>query len=112
MGLRPGRPSDSPSQGLIDEIWEQIEACWNHEPNARPTALRVLQTLLALSEARHVELVASVEDSDDVATIGEWEHVEDGTEDGPEESTSCVNCRDPPLDLDSTLLRIMVNPRL
>ena len=60
-GFRPERRSESPSQGM-DELWEQIEACWNQRPNERPTAPKVQQTLLALREAQHHNPVVSVED--------------------------------------------------
>ena len=76
-GLRPKWPSDS-SEWLEDELSEQIEACWSQEPNERPAAYEVLQTLLALSDAQHRETVESVESSDDEAVTRE--------RDDPEES--------------------------
>ena len=67
-GLRPEQRSDNLSQGLIDEVWEQIVACWNNEPNERPTAIEVLR---ALGEAEHWE---DVEDSDEETGVRdpEW----------------------------------------
>jgi hypothetical protein len=75
-GLRPEWPSNNPSQGLVDALWEQIEACWSQEPKERPTASQVLQTLLALGETQHLEPEVPVEGSDD-ETVKEWEQVED-----------------------------------
>ena len=103
MGVRPGWPPNNPWKWSVDELRGQIEACWNQEPNERPTALKVLQTLVTLDEARHQECVISAEDSDDEATIGEWENVGDGSENGPEESTSFVSCRCSLFTLNSTL---------
>ena len=80
-GSRPEWPSNNQLQQLVDELWEQIVAYWNQEPNGRPTVFKVLQTLRVLGEAQHQEPVISVEDSDDEATMGEWEQVKD-TPDG------------------------------
>lgn len=77
MGLRPEWPSNNPSQGLVDELWEQTEACWNQEPDERPTVSRVLQTLQVLSGVQRQVTMTSVEDSDDRAIAGEREQVED-----------------------------------
>lgn len=54
-GLRPEWPSDNPPQGLVDELREPVEACWNQEPNDRPTAFMVLQSLQARSKASEME---------------------------------------------------------
>ena len=43
----------------VNELREQIVACWNQEPNERPTAPKVL---LALDEAKSQEPVVSAED--------------------------------------------------
>ena len=76
-GLRPTWPSN-PSRWLVGKLWEQIEVCWQQEPNGRPTSFEVLQTLLALSEAQHQERAAlSVEDE---ALMWEWEHIKDNPE--------------------------------
>ena len=77
MGLRPEWPSNNPSQGLVDELWEQTESCWNQKPDGRPTASKVLQTLQVLSGTQRRGTVASVEDSEDRAIVGEREQVED-----------------------------------
>ena len=91
-GARPGWPLDPPNF-LVDELREQVEACWNQEPNKRPTAFEVLQTLVTLGEARRQEFVISVEDSDDEGTIGDWEYVWDGSGNGPKESTPLISYR-------------------
>ena len=82
-GIRPEWPSNNPPQGLADALWEQIKACWKQDPKERPTASNVLETLLALDGgAYHREPSVSMGDPDDEATIAEWEHVEDGPEEG------------------------------
>ena len=90
-GLRPKRPSNL-SQGMSEELWEQIVACWNQEPTERPTAHKLL---LALGETEHQELVVPAEDSDDETVMREWDLVEDDLE----ESTFCVCCGDPESDI-------------
>jgi len=87
-GLRPERPSNIVSQGTLDGLWEQVVACWNQEPNGRPTALRVLR---ALGEAKHREPVVSAEDSDDGMIMREWDWVEGE----PEESGFLESSRRP-----------------
>jgi len=54
-GMRPEWAPEYASQGLGDALWEQIEACWSHDPEERPTALMVLQALQALSNERPQE---------------------------------------------------------
>ena len=73
-GLRPEWPANNPSQRLVDELREQIMACWNQEPNQRPTAPKIL---LVLDEVEQREPVASVEDSDDEVMMREWDGLED-----------------------------------
>ena len=80
-GSRPEWPSNNPLQKLVDELWEQIVAYWNQEPNGRPTVFKVLQTLRVLGEAQHEEPVISVEDE---VTMGDWDYIEDD----PKESAS------------------------
>ena len=84
MGLRPEWPFVNPPQGLAGALWEQIKSCWNQEPKERPTASRVLETLVVLGETYpdHHEPVVSVGDPDDEAMIEEWDHVNDGFEEG------------------------------
>lgn len=47
QGKRPSRPSHEMSRirGLNDEIWHIIEACWTQDPDARPSATKVLEYL-------------------------------------------------------------------
>jgi len=73
-GLRPERPSNGPSQGMINELWEQIMACWNQDPNKRPTASEVLG---ALREVKQREPAVSMEDSYDEMMMREWDWVTD-----------------------------------
>ena len=73
-GLRPERPSDNPSQELSDELWEQIVVCWNHDPNERPTALKVLR---ALGEAKNRE---DMGDSDEETAVRDLDSVTEDTE--------------------------------
>ena len=75
-GLRPGRPSN-PSRWLVDELWEHVEACWNQEPDERPTAYEVLQILLTLSETQRQKTVVSMESSDDEAVTEEEDDAEE-----------------------------------
>jgi hypothetical protein len=55
MGYRPDYPYKIPSQGLVDELWDQIEACWHDDPEQRPAALTVLQFLQGLNQERTQE---------------------------------------------------------
>lgn len=69
--------------------------------------LEVLQTLLVLGEDKQQEPVVFKEDSDDEATIGEWELVKDGSVEG----AFLASC--PRFTLDSTLCerRLIISPR-
>jgi len=58
---------------LGDAIWEQVEACWSHEPEERPTALAVLQALQELGEEPPQKSQGLQEPLGDET----WEHVED-----------------------------------
>ena len=76
-GLRPEWPPNNLSQELVDELREQVEACWNNEPSERPTA----HELLALfGEAEHRRPVVSVEDSEDGTVVRERGCSEDSSE--------------------------------
>ena len=55
MGHRPECPSNNPSQGLVDALWDQIEACWHDDPEQRPSALTMLQFLRGLIQERTQE---------------------------------------------------------
>ena len=81
-GARPGWPPDPPKL-LVDELREQIEACWNQEPNNRPTAPEVVQALLVFGEARHQGRTETpVEDPGDGTLFRGWEHVGGDPEEG------------------------------
>jgi len=73
LGFRPEWPPGVASQGSGDAIWEQVEACWSHEPEERPAALAVLQALQKLSEEPPQESLGPLEPPSDET----WEHVED-----------------------------------
>ena len=88
-GSRPERPSNDPSQRLVDELWEQIVTSWNQEPNGRPTVFKILRTLRVLDEPQHQSIV-SKEDFSDEMGVRDWEFVKDD----PEESTFWDNCED------------------
>ena len=79
-GTRPERPSNDLSHGMSDKSWDQIAACWDGEPNKRPTALEIL---LALGGLEHREPPVLVENSDDEVMMTGWDLVEGD----PEEST-------------------------
>lgn len=49
-GLRPEWPSDDPFEELTDALWREVQACWSYDPEERPTASAVLQTLQAVSQ--------------------------------------------------------------
>jgi len=76
LGMRPEWPPGVPSQWYGDTIWDQVEACWSHEPEDRPTALVVLQALQKLSEEQPQVSQESREASRDDA----WDYVEDAPE--------------------------------
>jgi len=86
-GLRPVRPSGDPSRELADELWEQIVACWNNEPNKRPSALEVLRTL---GEAKHRE---DADDSDEETAVRESDSVTD------DHGAFSANCSEPGSDI-------------
>ena len=74
-GVRPGWPLD-PSKLLADELRELIEACWNQEPNERPTVSKVLQILTKLGGAQNKEQATTfMEDPDDDVLMRGWEHI-------------------------------------
>ena len=83
MGVRPSPPPDNPSKWSVGDLWEQIEACWNQEPNGRPTASKVLQILQGLGESKHQESVVSMENFGNKAMVRKQECVNDH----PREST-------------------------
>jgi len=72
-GLRPEWPHRDASQGSmgsVDVLWEQIEACWSHDPEERPTAPMVLQALEALGDGGARGSQESPEHTDDYT----WNH--------------------------------------
>lgn len=42
-GARPKKPADFQAVGLTDEMWKLIEACWQLDPNERPTMENVVR---------------------------------------------------------------------
>ena len=50
QGQRPSRPATD-MNGLDDDVWCLIEACWDHITNLRPTAKHVVQRLNGLSNS-------------------------------------------------------------
>ena len=48
QGQRPSRPATD-RNGLDNDVWRLIEACWDQSPNLRPTAKHVVQRLIRLS---------------------------------------------------------------
>lgn len=56
MGHRPEFPLNNPSRGLVDALWDQIEACWHDDPEQRPAAFMVLQFLQGLTQVRTQEV--------------------------------------------------------
>ena len=79
-GLRPEWPSGDPSRGLIDALSRQVEACWCHNPEERPTASTMLQYLQALvqerAQERHQDTQEPLQHADDET----WDYVEDARE--------------------------------
>ena len=78
-GIRPWRPSEDLPYGVSYELWGWIVACWDQEPNERPTAL---ETLRGLDEAQRRESAVSADNSQVEAMIRE----RGLSEDDPEES--------------------------
>lgn len=50
LGERPARPTDKRAlgRGINDEIWLLVEACWDQDPHARPTAAEIVERLEGL----------------------------------------------------------------
>jgi len=46
-GERPSRPADAVQLGLVDEIWELLEDCWQTERTRRPSVKDVLSCVTA-----------------------------------------------------------------
>lgn len=44
-GLRPPRPDNSLEIGLVDDVWNAVELCWNKDALQRPAAKEVLDVL-------------------------------------------------------------------
>lgn len=75
MGLRPEWPPWVAPQWFGDTIWEQVEACWSHDPEERPTALVVLQALQKLGEEGPQTFQPQELSRDDT-----WDYLEDTPE--------------------------------
>ena len=76
-GHRPKRLSSDSSRGMLDELWEQIVACWRQELNERPTAAEVLW---AFGEAKGREPAIPVKGSNEEIIMKEWDWVESDRE--------------------------------
>ena len=74
-GVRPRWPLNSSSKWLR----EQVEVCWNQEPNERPTAFNVLKALVVPGEAWRQDTMSSAEDQ---VAAGGQEHVKNYPQDG------------------------------
>jgi hypothetical protein len=50
QGQRPSRPTHelSHTRGFNDEIWHVIEVCWDQDPDKRPTASKVVESIRGL----------------------------------------------------------------
>lgn len=48
-GVRPAsrntEPAEDPRDSIDDEMWELMNQCWSHEPEARPTCQQILEEL-------------------------------------------------------------------
>jgi len=94
MGCRPEWPSNNPSQGLVDALWDQIEAYWHDDPRQRPAALTVLQFLQRLSQERTQEKSQEPQEFQDLQESLEhvdddgWDYMEDASELRPKEPLS------------------------
>ena len=65
-GLRPKRPSENAPRALVDALWTCIQACWSPEPEKRPTALEVLQSLQVVAQLRAQGRSQETQELDDV----------------------------------------------
>ncbi|KAF7345299.1 Kinase-like protein [Mycena sanguinolenta] len=45
LGVRPRRPEQDECPRMNDGIWDLAERCWNKDPNARPTARQIYDTI-------------------------------------------------------------------
>ena len=77
MGLRPELLFDDPSRASVDVIWEQIRACWSHDPQKRPAALTVFQSLNALVHggSQEIQETSKCADDDTFATATIVSHI-------------------------------------
>ena len=81
-GLRPEWPSDDPSEGLTNALRRQVEACWSHDPEERPTALVVSQTISILSQGGAEEESQGSRELSECSDDDTWDHTEDVPEPG------------------------------
>jgi hypothetical protein len=45
-GERPGRPQGVKGMWFTDDLWATLQACWSHQPIARPTVEAVFECLI------------------------------------------------------------------
>jgi hypothetical protein len=64
-GSRPELPSDLMSSGLNKPIWDLMEACWDPDPDIRPSATAVLSYIeeTARAAVRRESFVSPAEES-------------------------------------------------
>jgi hypothetical protein len=62
--VRPERPGKDEAPELNDDIWELAERCWVKEPNLRPTAEGVSQTISHFLETRNAASVTATSAAD------------------------------------------------
>ena len=81
-GLRPEWPSDDPSEGLADALRRQVEACWSRDPEERPTALVVSQTISILSQEWAEEEPQGPRELSECSDDDTWDYTEGVPEPG------------------------------
>ena len=80
-GLRPEWLSNDPSHGLVDALRSRVEACWDHDPEKRPTALEMFQFMEALRKERAEERAEDSQELPEQAIDDDtWDRVDDAPE--------------------------------
>lgn len=76
-GLRPEWPSDDPFEELTDALWREVQACWSYDPEERPTASAMLQTLQVLSQDMNRERPQGPQGSSVPPDDEAWDRIDD-----------------------------------